>query len=263
MTGNPHVRALIKLVEQQAHSRSTYDVFRDFVEAAALSLSCAVDLATRDSREARYGQILQRYSEQERLAFPQMFGELVMALEADPGDALGQVFGTLELHNKWVGQFFTPDHICRLLADITLVDPEGLREHVAERGFITLMEPAVGAGAMVIAFAQAMRAHGVNYQQHLHVTAVDVDARAVHMAYVQFSLLHIPAIVITGNTITLEEREHWYTPAHVMGLWDDKLRRGYALGSRMDAPMSVPEPAPLPVPDAAQLAYRQMEMFAA
>ena len=54
--------------------------------------------------------------------------------------------------------------------------------------------------------------------------AQDLDAKAVHMAYVQFSLLHIPAIVVRGNTLELEELEHWYTPAHIMGGWGTRLR---------------------------------------
>ena len=32
----------------------------------------------------------------------------------------------------------------------------------------------------------------------------------------------------------MEFTEHWYTPMHVTGLWPQKLRRGYALGSAMD-----------------------------
>ncbi|GBQ21633.1 hypothetical protein AA12717_0951 [Gluconacetobacter sacchari DSM 12717] len=51
----------------------------------------------------------------------------------------------------------------------------------------------------------------------MHVTAIDVDPRAAHMAFVQFSLLHIPATVIVGNSLTLETREYWFTPAHILG----------------------------------------------
>ncbi|KLD25658.1 hypothetical protein TB9_23445, partial [Xanthomonas perforans] len=36
-------------------------------------------------------------------------------------------------------------------------------------------------------------------------------------------LLHIPAVVIVGNALTLEEREHWFTPAHVIGGWNTRL----------------------------------------
>lgn len=45
------------------------------------------------------------------------------------------------------------------------------------------------------------------------------------MAYVQFSLLHLPAVVVVGNALTLEEREHWFTPAHVLGGWTGRLQR--------------------------------------
>src|SRR5579863_8704513 len=51
-----------------------------------------------------------------------------------------------------------------------------------------------------------------HYQKHLHVTAVDVDPKCVHMTYLQLSLLHVPAIVVHGNSLSLEEFGHWYTP---------------------------------------------------
>lgn len=76
---------------------------------------------------------------------------------------------------------------------------------------------------MVIALAEAMHERGMNYQQQLHVTAVDIDERAAHMAYVQFSLMHIPATVYVGNTLTMEIRERWDTPAHILGGWDFRL----------------------------------------
>jgi hypothetical protein len=77
---------------------------------------------------------------------------------------------------------------------------------------------------MMIALAEAMQSRGLNYQQQLHVTAIDIDERAVHMAYVQFSLLNIPAVVTVGDTLTMKMRESFYTPAHIMGGWDMRLR---------------------------------------
>jgi hypothetical protein len=57
------------------------------------------------------------------------------------------------------------------------------------------------------------------------VTAVDVDPKCVHMSYLQFSFLHIPAVIVHGNSLTLEEFDRWYTPAHILHGWDWKLRR--------------------------------------
>lgn len=85
------------------------------------------------------------------------------------------------------------------------------------------MEPPRGAGSMLIALADAMRNQGINYQRHLHVTAIDIDPRAIHMAYTQLSLLHVPAHLIVGNALTGEVRQHWFTPAHILGAWDIRL----------------------------------------
>ena len=78
---------------------------------------------------------------------------------------------------------------------------------------------------MIIGLAETMQKRGINYQQCLHVTAVDLDPQCVNMSYVQFSLLHIPAVVVHGNTLSMEEFGHWYTPAHIMGLWDYRLMK--------------------------------------
>jgi len=43
-----------------------------------------------------------------------------------------------------------------------------------------------------------------------------------------------PDLIALGNALALEERQHWYTPAHLMGMWQQKLKRGYALGSALD-----------------------------
>lgn len=253
-----HTSALIKLLQENGYRHHLYDVFRDFVELSACALANACDLIGRDAREAQYMRTVGKYNHDEVQRFPMMLGELVDAMAEEPGDVLGKVFGELEQGNAACGQFFTPIEICRLMAGLSM-NPEHVRQLIAERGFFTVQEPAVGAGAMVIALALHLRDIGINYQQHMHVTCVDVDARAVHMAYVQFALLGIPAIVVLGNTLTLEQREVWHTPAHIMGLWDNRLRRGYALGSAMDAgdrPLPV-YTAPVVLPRAAQ-----MDLFA-
>ena len=146
-----------------------------------------------------------------------------MALEDAPGDVLGVIFTARESPNKHPGHFFTPYPVCLMMAQGTLGDAKDALALIDDKGFVSAMEPACGAGAMVIALAEAMRAAGLNYQRHLHVTAIDIDQRAVHMGYIQFSLLHIPAHVIVGNSLSNEVREHWFTPAHILGGWGARL----------------------------------------
>lgn len=93
---------------------------------------------------------------------------------------------------------------------------------------------------MVIAAAAAMHDEGIEYQRRLHVTAIDVDQTAAHMAYIQLTLLHIPAIVIRGNALLPDNtRSTWVTLAHIMGGWDRRLTKAQAVesvGKRLAAP---------------------------
>ncbi|EMU5677277.1 type I restriction endonuclease subunit M [Pseudomonas aeruginosa] len=250
-----HRKNLIRLLNANSHRHHLWDVFADFCEMGALAMSNSVDLAQRNERENRYLSIIKKYEPSEVHRFPQMLAELTMAMEYGPDDVLGQVFGELELGNNARGQFFTPYPICKLMASQLIGDGADLRKRLDERGFITVNEPASGAGAMVIAIAEALRDEGFNYQRCLHVTAQDVDSRAVHMTYLQLSLLHIPAILILGNTLALEERQLWYTPAHVLGLWSARLNRSQAVASEIiespaenAKPNLYQDPAPLPAP---------------
>lgn len=128
----------------------------------------------------------------------------------------------LELGDSWKGQFFTPYEVCLCMGKMNI---GGVRSYVQENGFVRISDPCVGGGAMIIAAAHAMLDEGINYQRHMHAVAQDIDLTSVHMAYVQFSLLHIPAVVIHGNSLAKETRSTWRTLAHTMGGWDEKLHR--------------------------------------
>lgn len=215
---------LVKFFEHGIGHRHSWDVFADFCQLAATSMANSVDLRPcREKREADYLQIAGQYTPEQMTAFSVALAKLVDSLEMGFDDVLGRTFHQLELHNKWVGQYFTPYPLCQGIAQLTF-DADSTRQVIAKRGFITVSEPASGSGAMVIALAEAMFNQGINFQQHCHVTAVDVDFRCVMMTYLQLSLLGVPAVVVHGNTLTLEEWSHWYTPVHIVGGWNARLR---------------------------------------
>jgi type I restriction-modification system DNA methylase subunit len=213
---------MVKLIHQLSQRHSTYRVFSDFVEMSAIAHSNATDKAQFETREKRYFDIIKPYQKEEINEFSNLLGMLVNHLDESPKDILGDVFHELELHNERKGQFFTPYPLCQMMAKIVI--GENAKNIVAQKGFVSLAEPACGTGA-VIAAAEELRTQGVNYQQSLHVTATDLDSTCVHAAFVQFSLLHIPATVIHGDTLSLKEYSHWLTPAHVMGGWSHKLEQ--------------------------------------
>lgn len=213
---------MIRIVKELSDRHRPHTVFSDFCELSALSISNAVDKSQFDAREARYLQIAKGYSKEEMNTFPKLLAHLIEWLSEGMDDCLGSLFMLLELGNHWKGQYFTPFPVSQLMGRMLAGDLHAQIER--EGGFVTVSEPCVGAGGMVIAMADAMIDQKLNYQQAMHVIATDVDATAAHMAYVQFSLLHIPAIVVHGNSLTVEEWGHWVTPAHVLGGWDRKLK---------------------------------------
>lgn len=236
-----HQKAFIKLIEANARRHRKHEAFRDFCEMAAISLSNAVDVAQAERREARYMQLVGRYEREEVARFPQMLAHIVQSLEYGMHDCLGQLFMALELGDHWKGQYFTPYPVAYLMAELGCGDVAAL---VGARGYFTANEPAAGAGAMVIALADCVRNKGMNYQRCLHVTAQDLDETAVHMSYIQLTLLHIPAVVVHGNSLWPKDTDQcWYTAAHVFGGWSGRLARLRAdaggAGSGVSTPMSL------------------------
>lgn len=220
-----HRQNIIRMIDEVGRRHDRRMVFRDFVTMSAVALS-KLDLRQAEAREELYMQTVRKYSREEAEIIKAMFGELQEALHVSPRDVLGEIYMQLELGNSRMGQFFTPHHICQLMADITMSDD--IVEKVALHGFVTVNEPASGSGATIIAMMLAMQERGLNYQRHVHVIATDLDSTAAMMAYVQLSLMYVPAVVVHGNTLTLEEYSHWYTPAHIMDGWNARLSHARA-----------------------------------
>jgi type I restriction-modification system DNA methylase subunit len=214
---NPYKEKIVKTIRQLGYVYSTWNVFNDFVEMSALTIANSVEHVTeiRDKREERYLEAIRKYRPEEQNLFPEMFADLVNALQYEltwsnaPVDVLGVIFHELELHDQYKGQFFTPQSICDAMGVIAFGDSQ---KRLQEKGYITLNEPCCGSGAMCLGFAKAMLDAGFNYCAQLAVLATDIDLKCVHMCYLQLSLYGIPAIVVHGNSLTLEEWSRWFTP---------------------------------------------------
>jgi hypothetical protein len=152
----------------------------------------------------------------------------------------------LALSSHWHGQFFTPYVLCEAMARMTYARDE-IQRHVDEDGFVTVLEPACGAGAMAIGFAEVMREYGFVPDEHMHVVAIDVDATAAHMCFIQLALPSVPAAVHVGNSLSGEMREVFYTPAHILGAWSVRLwLRRLRTAATPQGSRTLPTPASAP-----------------
>ena len=84
----PYLKAMAALLRRCQPRHDLYTVFGDCMEAMAIAMVNSVDLRKRDSREARYLDIVGRYQPDIVDLFPRVLAQLVHALEAGPGDVL-------------------------------------------------------------------------------------------------------------------------------------------------------------------------------
>lgn len=210
------------------HHRA-WDVWRDLIIMFACSLTNAIDKQKFDEREGRYLKIIKGYSTEEQAVFPELVSHIVMALEENrEQDFLGKLFMGLNLGNSSNGQFFTPYHICQLMADITVGDAV---HEIKKQGYISISDPCWGAGATLIAGVHAIRKQlekadpPLNYQNHILVVAQDIDEIAALMCYIHLSLLGVAGFVKVGNSLTEPivdgdiSGNYWFTPMYFSKVW--------------------------------------------
>ncbi len=230
-----------KVFSSLCDRRSSWQAWADFVECAAIEISNAVDRTgtVREEREARYVRIMKTYTTAERDAFCSLFALMVEALEVNPDqDFLGEMFMALELGNHWKGQFFTPYDVCRMMVQISTQDIEA---HIERRGWVGVMDPACGAGALLIASRNEFAARGIGYRQALYVCQ-DVDPVAGLMCYIQLSLLGCAGYIVIANSLTnpisgpsallpiiKPNQDFWFTPALYDEVWQARMRFEYAI----------------------------------
>jgi len=199
-------------------------VFNDFNELFAIHISNAVDPVHLHTRLARAKDIEKQYTEREideMLQYRQMFATMY-AKSHKMGkyqNLMAHLSETNGLTRK--GQDQTPVCLAELTAALTLLDMDEskIRQHIDETGFITVADDSAGTGGMLIAAAEQIDKMKINYFRHMVARAIEIDSRMVHQCYIQLSMYAIPAVVIHGNTLTLDERDRWYTPAYIWGNW--------------------------------------------
>ena len=93
-------------------------------------------------------------------------------------------------------------------------------KEIRRKGYISVNDSCCGAGAMLIAFANVAKKHGLNYQNGVLFIAQDIDRTAALMCYIQLSLLGCSAVVIVGDSLLKPgfhpDNEVWYTPLYYL-----------------------------------------------
>lgn len=200
------MKYIIDNINRMAGKYTPHQAFADWVEMSALAIAQSIE--PDEKRKESFSSIVRKYSEDDFLVLGCMLGRLSFLLENSLDDYLGKIYMELSTGNSHTGQFFTPFHICEMMAGIALADYKG--------GIEYLNEPSSGGGANILAYAKVMKARGYNYQQLLEVKAQDLDYKCVYMTYVQLSLAGVNAEVVQGNSLEGKHNVVLHTPMYVM-----------------------------------------------
>lgn len=234
-TGRTEIeRDFIKVFNRLSYRHNPWTVWQSFINMSACSIANAVDHRpeTWKAREESYLATAKAYDKEELDGIAALLGLTVKALEENPAqDFLGNLYMSLDFGRGWSGQFFTPWHVAEFMAQIELANGVVFSE-LEKQGYISVNDPACGAGCMLIAFAQACRRmEKINYQRQVLFVGQDIDRVVAQMCYIQLSLLGCPGYVVVGDTlarptcgpvlrpIVHADNEIWFTPMWFSDIW--------------------------------------------
>ena len=226
----PQQKEIHKHFQHLAARYDQWEVWSDFITLFA----CNLCVSSRIERNKESASIAKRYKPEDIEHFTQMFAQTVSALEQNPDqDFLGDLFMRFGLSNTWKGQFFTPYNICSAMSIMTATD---IRTRLKSAPWVSVNDPACGAGALLIAFAQECLRQKVDYQKSVVFVAQDVDRTAALMCFIQLSLIGCPGYIVVGDSILnpvtgpsvllpvrQEGQEIWFTPLMYTNIWQQRI----------------------------------------
>jgi len=211
-----HGEDFIKILRHIKPSKHTYEVFSDWLVMAAAAL---YSWKKDEKTENEYGEIAKQYGKEELEKHSRLLAITVEALEEREQDFLGEIFAFAELANARNGQFFTPYNVSYMSAKMIIDEKSFPKNRICR-----INDPTCGSGGMLVAGAQVMKECGLDYQNDALFIGQDIDARCARMAYIQLSLLGVPAVIYGMNTLTFQEYWHRETIGYHTAGMDFRLR---------------------------------------
>jgi hypothetical protein len=159
-----------------------YDLYRQWLEAVWALLELPLN-------PQGFKAALDRYTYEQGAELGRLFNLYLQAVEELPfRDILGTLFMRLDVKSAAAGQYFTCWTVAEMMARMTF-DRDSFLETVRERGTVSVCDPAVGSGVMLLAFAKVVHdALGREGTDRLRLYGMDIDIRCVNMSRIQLRM---------------------------------------------------------------------------
>jgi len=218
--------ALFKKLEElsQRSGVSRGQAFEDWLMAIVCALAA-------ETKEAEYLAMVERHTrgkpgERGVDLMGQMFGELVLAMDDNDGDILGDLFQGSVTYGD-AGQYSSPECVARLMAEMS-VDPDARPE--PDRPLL-INDPCCGTGRMLLEAA--------NVNPHAELVGQDIDARCAKVTAINLGLRGRYGWVVCGKSLSAETQF-----AYRVGSFFNETTQGLRRGVIRDVP---PEQTPVAV----------------
>jgi len=176
-------------IEELARTKSRYTVFDNFLTMVICCLSIG-------RKEDEYFQAIAGYSKEEIDLFCKAFASVVMEMEQNPlSDPFGGYFEEYLSHGK-NGQFFTPESVSDLMAELVYSTKEG-----EEKGNNKINDPACGSGRLLLSYAKMNR--------KMYFVGCDISAMCCKMTLINLCLNSLNGEVHHMDTLNMEVWRSW------------------------------------------------------
>lgn len=197
---------IMNTLKEFQYKRDVIDVFRDCIESLALQCVILTDPCCGKERTERFKEIFANYDDEEKQSADKLIKQtngLLSEFANKHDDYLGKLYMNVVTEYGKVKncQFFTPYHISKLMAKMTI----DVEEFKNTKKPITMNDPCCGAGGLCIAFLDVLEEQKINYLARALVTANDVDKTCVYMTYLQLNYAGAAAIIEHKDTLTQEK----------------------------------------------------------
>lgn len=175
---------------------NSYRVFEDWVGLMFFAFQ-------RD--DPHYLEIMGRYrnkgpmGQREADHFANALACLLEYMAATNEEVLGPLYEEYAA-NHYTGQYFTPLNVARLMAGICQTPPS--------EGTFTVLDPACGAGACLIAAAKEQTFEQNN---RAFFTGHDIDLNCARMTALNLMFFNLDGLILWGDHLALEVRGAWRT----------------------------------------------------
>ncbi|MCK4502712.1 MAG: N-6 DNA methylase [Desulfuromonadales bacterium] len=198
MKGTSEIKSILEVFSRlRSRGYNNYTLFSDWVDLMLYALM---------GNDPEYLKIVGRYrndqpkGERDIDLFCDAFAELQLAMRKTNQDMLGEIYQQLSINNKQFAQFFTPAHVCDLMAEITIGDKVQNK---------TVSDPCVGSGRMFIS-AQKV-ASGLTF------FGQDKDLICVKMTALNICFFNANSQIAWGDSLTFECQKAYETRRSPLG----------------------------------------------